>query len=320
MARQKTTSTITKLMIIILITGLLVQPAIDNDYTVQAASKNIKITYKANGGKFSSKKNASKKSYSKKIKKNKKVGKLPKVTKTGYTLKGWYTKKTTGKKVTGKTRIKKKTTLYARWTANSYTVSFHANGGTMPETTLQIKYNGIYGTMPTPTNGTHVFLGWYTAPSGGVKIEPSSKYKIASNTTLYARWSELSIIPDSIKFIGMNASDASTVSGWEKVQQHVTDPSGKIIALEYISNQIFNEPFSTVSIGELGKKTGYTFKRMPMSAMIGLDIYEAKAGNLYYTVFLHNGEMIPSSRFFISSIPPLEVLIYLGIGDSSPFA
>ncbi|SDB32045.1 InlB B-repeat-containing protein [Eubacterium oxidoreducens] len=68
----------------------------------------IKVTYKVNGGKLSGKKYFTAYAY-------KKVGKLKKPTKAGYVFKGWYTKKSGGKKVTKNTKLKKNTTIYARW-------------------------------------------------------------------------------------------------------------------------------------------------------------------------------------------------------------
>ncbi len=100
--------------IVAMIAAIVALPAWSDD-SVNAATKKVKVIYKANGGKFTAKKYAKKKSYSKKIKKCKKLGKLPKISRTGYVLKGWYTKKTGGKKVTSNTRIKKKTALYAQW-------------------------------------------------------------------------------------------------------------------------------------------------------------------------------------------------------------
>lgn len=100
---------VSMLMIAVMIgTTFTVSTVFEDD--VYAASKKMKVTFKANKGTFA--KGAKK---TKSIKKGKKLGKLPKVTRSGYTFKGWYTKKSGGKKYTKNTKIKKKVTLYAHW-------------------------------------------------------------------------------------------------------------------------------------------------------------------------------------------------------------
>ncbi len=51
-------------------------------------------------------------------------------TRTGYTFNGWWTAKTGGTKVTDATKVTNASnhTLYARWTANEYTVTYGLNG------------------------------------------------------------------------------------------------------------------------------------------------------------------------------------------------
>ena len=64
------------------------------------------------------------------------------LTKAGYTFDGWYTAKTGGSKVTTSTTVTNNQThtLYARWTANTYTITFDAQGGTTSLTTLPVVY------------------------------------------------------------------------------------------------------------------------------------------------------------------------------------
>ncbi|NCB66879.1 MAG: hypothetical protein EOM48_12040, partial [Bacilli bacterium] len=65
------------------------------------------------------------------------------------------------------------TTLYAKWTANSYTVSFDSQEGSTPDpTTKEVYYDQAYGTLPTVTKPDLVLDGWYTAADGaGTKID-----------------------------------------------------------------------------------------------------------------------------------------------------
>ena len=117
-------------------------------------------------------------------------GTLPTPTRTGYTSSGWYTATSGGSQVTSSTTVSLSAnqTLYARWTANTYTVTFNANGGTTPTASKSVTYASTYGTLPTPTRTGHSFSGWYTASSGGSKITSSSTVSITANQTLYAHW------------------------------------------------------------------------------------------------------------------------------------
>lgn len=144
--------------------------------------KNYKVTFNATGGKVSGKSSASKT-----VVQGKTYASLPTPTRTGYTFNGWYTAKTGGTKVTVSTKVTKDHTLYARWTKNVYKVTLDANGGTVSSTVLSVNYGEKLPELPTPTNSNHSFMGWYTASSGGTKVEPGTK--VTKSMTLYAQWS-----------------------------------------------------------------------------------------------------------------------------------
>ena len=72
---------------------------------------------------------------------------------------------------------------YVRW----YTVTFDASGGSVTTTSAKTE-NGKLSTLPTPTWEDYVFLGWYTAPTGGDLVTLERIF--ISDTTLYARWQE----------------------------------------------------------------------------------------------------------------------------------
>ena len=65
-------------------------------------------------------------------------------------------------------------------------VEFDANGGTTDETSRWIAGGSPIETLPTPTRAGYSFAGWYTAKSGGSKIDTSTVVK--SNITYYAHW------------------------------------------------------------------------------------------------------------------------------------
>ena len=117
---------------------------------------------------------------------------LPSVSRTGYTFNGWYTDSLGGTRVGGdgdSYTVTANITLYAHWSANKYTLTYDANGGTVSPTSKEILYDGAYGTLPTPTREGYAFDGWYTASSGGTEVTASTVHKSTSNVTIYAHWS-----------------------------------------------------------------------------------------------------------------------------------
>lgn len=70
----------------------------------------------------------------------------------------------------------------------SVTVTYDANGGTCEPYYKFYRYGDQYGNLPTPTNDGGTFLGWYTATSGGTKIESTTHITNASDHSIYAHW------------------------------------------------------------------------------------------------------------------------------------
>ena len=95
--------------------------------------------------------------------------------------------------------ISSDTTITASYGYNSYTVTFNGNSGTVSSSSKTVTYLSQYGTLPTATradNGSikYTFEGWYTAATGGTKIESTTTYNTAGNQTLYAHWLSSPII------------------------------------------------------------------------------------------------------------------------------
>lgn len=79
-------------------------------------------------------------------------------------------------------------TLYAQWEANTYKITFNANGGTTPTASKSVTYNSTYETLPTPTRTGYTFAGWFTTAGGGTQVTASTKVAITAAQTLYAHW------------------------------------------------------------------------------------------------------------------------------------
>ena len=113
--------------------------------------------------------------------------------KTGYTFAGWYENASlTGTAVTNiAADATGNKTFYAKWTANSYKVTFDYQNATGNNTTKEkdVTYDKTYGTLPSPTKTGYIFQGWYTQADGkGSKVTSTTTVKITAAQTLYAYW------------------------------------------------------------------------------------------------------------------------------------
>lgn len=121
-----------------------------------------------------------------------------KPTRTGYSFQGWATSSggsvayQPGASYTSNSGV----TLYAIWKANTWTVSFDANGGSGAPAN-QTKTYGIDLTLSTtkPTRALYNFLGWATTANGAVAYAPGAKYTANADITLYAVWELAWIAP-----------------------------------------------------------------------------------------------------------------------------
>ena len=125
---------------------------------------------------------------------------LPSLSKGGNTCK-WAIDSASGTQYNSGTSlfVNDNTVFYAVCTPKSYTVTFEPNGGTSSATNMDVTYGSAYGTLPTATRSnttdsstgkmiSYVFEGWYTAASGGTKIESTTTYNTVGNQILYAHW------------------------------------------------------------------------------------------------------------------------------------
>lgn len=73
--------------------------------------------------------------------------------------------------------------------ANSYTITFNGNGGnTCSPNTKTIKAGNTIGNMCAPSRKGYTFDGWYTASSGGKRLNKDTV--IDSDITLFAHWTK----------------------------------------------------------------------------------------------------------------------------------
>ena len=85
------------------------------------------------------------------------------------------------------------TILYAEWTANNYTVSYNANGGSGSVASQTVTFNTTFTTRANGFTRTgYTFNGWGTSAGAAHSKYPNANttytYTTVGGTTLYARW------------------------------------------------------------------------------------------------------------------------------------
>lgn len=135
----------------------------------------------------------------------------------GYTFIGWSTDKTattamytSGSQYTENKNIE----LFAVWKANSYTVSFNANGGTNAPESF-VKLHGTPATISTqvPSRTGYAFVGWATSANATeAEYQPVEYYYANSAATLYAVWSKTEIPKASVSIESKEANQGEAVS------------------------------------------------------------------------------------------------------------
>ena len=172
-------------------------------------------------------------------------------TKTGYTFAGWYTDAGCTNSYDFLAAVTENITLYAKWTINTYTVTFNTDGGSAVDSQT-VNYNSTATTPTAPTKTGYTFAGWYTDTECTVEYKFSEV--VTENITLYAKWIEV-------------ITDWKALS--EKLNNAATDEDlGDIYIsgdFDVDSEIIFSGTANIISTG-----AGATFKRSGSSS----DVYD----------------------------------------------
>ena len=110
------------------------------------------------------------------------------------------------------------TALTVQWTAPTYTVTLHANGGSVSPASVTTGADGKLASLPTPTRSSYSFNGWYTEKNGGTKVTTDTIF--SANTTVYAHWTYTGggyyyppVTYYTLRFETGGGSDISSVQG-----------------------------------------------------------------------------------------------------------
>ena len=139
-------------------------------------------------------------------------------TRPNHTFAGWWSAATGGVQIHPSDSVTNvaNRTLHARWTPipqPTQVVTFNPQRGTWPAPAggtgnqqRTILRSGTYGQafnasgallnplQNPPTRENHIFLGWWSAATGGVQIHPSTPVTNFANRTLHARWGPAQVV------------------------------------------------------------------------------------------------------------------------------
>ena len=118
-----------------------------------------------------------------------------------------------------------------RTDAETYTVTFNANGGQTSTTSKKVTYGSMYGDLPTPTYSGYTFEGWYTSQTGGTRITSETPVTITQDQELYAQWKSDNILEKKTYITG----EAVSLGGYK---WHVIGDHGSSVTLLMDAGQL----------------------------------------------------------------------------------
>ncbi|HQH30505.1 MAG TPA: InlB B-repeat-containing protein, partial [Spirochaetota bacterium] len=154
-------------------------------------------------------------------------------TRTGYTFTGYWDATSGGTQYYTESMASARswnkaenTTLYARWTVNTYTITFDKQSGTGGTDSVTATYGAAMPTATKPTRTGYTFDGYWDATSGGgtqyytESMASARSWDKAANTTLYAGWTanQYTVTFDSN---GGSSVDQQTINYGEKATRPV---------------------------------------------------------------------------------------------------
>lgn len=123
------------------------------------------------------------------------TGELTIPTVEGFTFDGWYADENRTIEFDFTKPITSNTTVYAKWTAKDYEVSFVTEHGNAPAS-QNVKYNGTASDPGKLTEEGYTFIGWYTDHTCTTEFDFTQPIK--RNTTVYAKWEKNApVLPDT---------------------------------------------------------------------------------------------------------------------------
>ena len=161
-------------------------------------------------------------------------------TRSGYTFAGWSA--TNGGSAVSfpySPNVTEDITLYAKWTAKTFAVSYNSKGGTSIAAGSFTTGGSVASAPKVPTRSGYTFAGW-SATDGGSAVSFPYSPGVASIVTLYAKWTVLppvmgltsasTLLPGSLVSLNISrVNQGCTVTvGWTDSSSGI-DPVSKVV-------------------------------------------------------------------------------------------
>lgn len=193
--------------------------------------------------------------------------------KTGYTFGGWFTDEDWENEWSFEENVMTKdTVLKAKWTINSYVVTFHANRGSDVEPATVV-YQEKAEKPSNPTRPGYSFVGWYTDEQ--LRSAYDFEAPITADISLYARWSSNAVpLPPSEDIVVDIISDGKPLV--QTPVKRTTNPDGKITdsvtftaekASEFVQKQGERAGIARIVIPDSEDKVAETTVNVPSGAL-----------------------------------------------------
>ena len=151
----------------------------------------------------------------------------------GFTFDGWYTDENRTIEFDFTQPITSNTTVYAKWTAKDYEVSFITEHSDAP-TSQNVKYNGTADDPGKLTAEGYTFIGWYTDDTYDTEFDFTQP--ITGDTKVYAKWEKNApVLPDTYAlnvsgaFVYVDGVDVTAPAG-DTTLQLEKDASVRLVA------------------------------------------------------------------------------------------
>ena len=225
---------------------------------------------------------------------------------SGYTFLGWSTSSTATSatySAGGSFTANADTTLYAVWKANTYTVSYNANGGSGAPSS-QTKTYGVtlYLSSTVPTRSGYTFLGWSTSSTAtSATYSAGGSFTSNANTTLYAVWKS------NHGTYGSNHLCLCGCGAWDPNLQDTATYSKSITIKATTNNALGYGPYAVCSDNDAYFHTGDT---ITANGHV-INLY----GNKWYVVS-YNGKTYYADGGYFEEVPETYTVSYNANGGS----
>ena len=190
-------------------------------------------------------------------------------TRSGYTFAGWFAGSTSGSSLTSPyaPSATGDITIYAQWTANTYTVRYDSRGGSFVGDGSYL-FGQSFTVAGGATRSGFNFVNWFDAVTGGTAFVGTVTPGSAGDISLYAHWSALSYNVTFDSQGGSTVSNLQYSTGGSLALPAAPTRSGFIFAGWFAApsgGSALASPFSPQGTGDITLYAQWTLARLPQT-------------------------------------------------------